>query len=105
VNSLLWIFGIGLTAISGAVAAGAPNWLLITFACFSGIVLLAFLSAYFYCLFRDPNLLRSEKFNIRKLEIETLQVGDSLNGTFERPMLQTNDQALAENAQSIEGPK
>lgn len=34
------------------------------------VLLVAFLIAYFWCLHKDPNLLRSEKYNLEKTAIE-----------------------------------
>lgn len=34
------------------------------------IFVIAFLVAYFFCLYKDPNLLRSERYNLEKTAIE-----------------------------------
>ena len=47
----------------------------------------AFLFAYFFCLFKDPNLLRSERYNLEKTAIEKATIkGDSnLSGYIKAP--------------------
>ena len=45
---------------------------------FGGLCVVCFLIAYFLCLFRDPNLLRSEKFILEKTAIEKALRTDSL---------------------------
>lgn len=43
-----------------------------------GLVLIAFLVTYFICLFKNPDLLRSERYNLEKTAIEkTALLGDS----------------------------
>lgn len=52
-------------------------WILIFFAAVAGLILLMIIISYFYCLFTNPDLLRSEDYNIRKQSIEVL--GDKDN--------------------------
>lgn len=40
-----------------------------------------YLFAYTYCLFKDRDALRTERYSIQKLAIEKGFVGDSLTGT------------------------
>ncbi len=53
----------------------------ISWGCLSVLIVLAFLFAYFYCLFKDPNLLRSEKFVLEKTAIEKALMSDSIKKT------------------------
>ncbi len=42
------------------------------------LVFIAFLVTYFFCLFKNPDLLRSERYNLEKTAIEkTAMLGDS----------------------------
>jgi hypothetical protein len=44
----------------------------------SGLTALVFLSGYIYCLIKNPDLLRSEKYNLEKTAIEKIAIkGDS----------------------------
>lgn len=52
-------------------------WIQIFFAAVAGIILIMIIVSYFYCLFTNPDLLRSEDYNIRKQSIEVL--GDKDN--------------------------
>jgi len=46
----------------------------------AGIIFIAFIVSFFYCLFKNPDLLRSEKYNLEKTAIEKVSIsGDSLN--------------------------
>jgi len=45
----------------------------------AGLTFITFLISYFYCLFKNPDLLRSEKYNLEKTAIEKVSLsGDSL---------------------------
>lgn len=42
------------------------------------LLVLCFLVSYFYCLFKNPDLLRSEKYNLEKTAMEKIAIsGDS----------------------------
>lgn len=65
------------------------------------IVFGCFLFAYFHCLFKDPNLLRSEKYNLEKTALEKIAVlGDStkiISPTLDYVVINSsNDLALEE---------
>jgi hypothetical protein len=53
------------------------TWVLIALICFPGLLLLMYLVSHFYCLFKNPDLLRSEEYNIKKQVVEVL--GDKDN--------------------------
>lgn len=44
------------------------------------ICCILFFIAYFICLCKDPNLLRSERFNLEKIALEKAYSQDSING-------------------------
>lgn len=81
-----------LSAGTGGLAAiHAPGWLL---GVVSGLlVLVVVLAAGFFAHFalKSPDLLRSEKYAIRKMEIEKAAIGDNLMG-----MLDVEPKALPE---------
>lgn len=53
------------------------EWVLIVLACLLGLLFLMYAISHFYCLFKNPDLLRSEEFNIKKQIIEVM--GDKDN--------------------------
>lgn len=53
------------------------TWVLIVLACFPGMLLLMYVISHFYCLIKNPDLLRSEEYNIKKQVVEVL--GDKDN--------------------------
>lgn len=77
---LLWTLAAIITGVCVMVWRGADTWLLIAFASAGGLCLLVLLSVYVFFAIRDPDALRSEKFVIRKMEIEQSSIGDSERG-------------------------
>ena len=77
---LNWLIGIIVAAILGCLRYNAPVALLLFFAVIIGFGVLLYLVAYAYCLKKDPELLRSEKYSIQKLAIQKAYVGDSSVG-------------------------
>lgn len=68
------------------------------------VLLIAFLIAYFLCLFKDPNLLRSEKYNLEKTAIEkaTFKGDSAVIGHINLPnkdyvVIEGNNQTLLSN--------
>ncbi len=53
------------------------GWVLIVLACILGLLFIMYAISYFYCLFKNPDLLRSEEFNIKKQIVEVM--GDKDN--------------------------
>ncbi len=53
------------------------TWPLIALIVIAGILLLMYVISYFYCLFKNPDLLRSEEYNIKKQVVEVM--GDKDN--------------------------
>ena len=82
---LLWALAAFISLLIGAIMAKAAAWLLVTLVAFVGVLLLALLGAFFYFAARQPDALRSEKFLIRKMEIEQSSIGDSERGLLADP--------------------
>lgn len=53
------------------------TWVQIVLVCFPSILLLMYIISHFYCLIKNPDLLRSEEYNIKKQVVEVL--GDKEN--------------------------
>ena len=77
---LQWCIGICLFGIALAVNAKAPNWLLIVLSVFTGFTVVAYVFLSIYFGLNQPDNLRSERYTIRKMEIERGMVGDNLKG-------------------------
>ena len=81
-------------------AGNVRQWILITLCCFLGAAVTLFLMTYLKLVDKDPDTLRSEKFLLRKLEIEHTLIGDNVvglkeipNGSLDTPRLTTNTSA------------
>ena len=53
------------------------TWVLIALICFPGLLILMYAISHFYCLIKNPDLLRSEEYNIKKQSIAL--IGDKDN--------------------------
>jgi hypothetical protein len=77
---ILWMIAVCLVALTGSVAAHAPMWLLIVLVSIAGLVIVV--AVVVFCVFaaRSPDLLRSEKYLIRRMELEQSSIGDNIRG-------------------------
>ncbi len=81
---LIIVLGSLLVAFIGAIWAKSPTWVIIAlFSVIASIVLL-FVVAYLFLLFKDRDALRSESFSLTKMAIKKGYYGDNISGTFER---------------------
>ena len=78
-----WIIAILTSGVFACLQAKAPEWVLILVVSGMSLSILGFLFAYFYCLVKDKDALRSEKYNVTKMAIEQGFKGDSLRGLVE----------------------
>lgn len=81
-NTVKPLMGAMLICFIGSIAAYIYNASVIAylFAGLGVVMTIAFLVAYFICLIKDPNLLRSERYNLEKTAIERTSVNDSMIG-------------------------
>ena len=100
---LMWLLGILLATLLAAFRFGAPAWFCYLLA---GVILLAvllFFFAYAFCLFKDRDALRSERFSLRKMEIEKGLYGDSDLGLIRRSNRETEEERLLDSESMGEG--
>src|SRR5947207_2144123 len=78
-STILKHLGVALSMLLSATILAfylhLPLLLGIVFTVFSGITLALYLFTHIYCLFKDRDALRSEKYSIQKLAIEKGFVG------------------------------
>jgi len=79
---LTWLISILLGAVILLQKVSAPSWLIIFLVSIVGLTILIFFFSYIFCLFKNPEALRSEKYSIQKLAIEKGIYGDDINGTY-----------------------
>lgn len=79
-HALQWVMAILLASLPILLFAEAPDWLFYVIICAFAAVMVTFLIAYIYLLFKDPDALRSERYSLSKMAIEHGLVGDSLSG-------------------------
>lgn len=75
---LLWLIGIFLPAlITSSIYCAA--WVSIVLAIVLIVFCVFFVSFYWYCLVKNPDLLRSEKFNLDKMVVEQTRYNQAKN--------------------------
>ena len=87
-RALVWPNALLLTALVAAASKNAPMFILILLSIMLVLFMLLYAAAYIFFGLKDPNLLRSERFNIEKLAIEHGVYGDSLRGLAPDPSQQ-----------------
>lgn len=80
---LQWVLGILFIAATGSMFSDAPGWWLVLLAVLICITMAIMAYAYIYAIHKSPDLLRSEKYTLRKLAIEKSLMGDDLHGILE----------------------
>jgi len=76
-----WMMAFLFTSICTCIFNKSYGWVLDVSLVFFVIIIIAFLVAYFICLSKNPDHLRSENYNINKLEIEKYAASSSKNKT------------------------
>ena len=79
-SDLRWFAGILLTTLLVALRENAPTWILVTLAAFMGVAGAIYLGVYIFFAIKNPDALRSEKYNVSKMAIERSITGDNLVG-------------------------
>lgn len=82
-NPLAWLILILISSIFLSFKVDAPIWLSKTLAIFAGFAVLLYFFAYIYFMLTDPEYLRTEKFVLRKKEIEKGYFGDNITGVID----------------------
>ena len=75
-----WALAILISGSVGSFGAKAPFWLGLTLLVLACLTCLLYLGSYIYFMRHDPDALRSEKYSLKKLEIQRGLVGDHIAG-------------------------
>lgn len=82
---LLWTTSMLSLTFVGSLMKETPGWARVFLATALGVCVAMTFVAYWVAFNRDPDLLRSERFVIRKLEIQQAAMGDDITGEIEPP--------------------
>ena len=97
---LTWFLSVLIGGIILIIRIEAPLWLIIFFASIILTTMILFFFAYIYCLFKDRDALRSEKYSIQKLALEKGIYGDNLSGILsESKNFKHNTDVLSEKSE------
>jgi hypothetical protein len=103
---LAWLVGLLVAAAGLLVFSGkAPDWLLVTIGVSLAASVAIYVASYLYCLFKNPDALRSEKYSLHKMAIEHGIYGDSNAGVLPPPPAGTTIALPTESSRAIEGPR
>jgi Na+/pantothenate symporter len=79
---LTWLISLLIGGLLLTLSINPNSWLIFYFVSFITIALIAFFYVYFFCLYKNPDAIRSEKYSIQKMAIEKGIYGDNISGTF-----------------------
>jgi hypothetical protein len=80
---LAWLIGTLTITTVLMVYVQSPNWLLVVMAMLLVAIIILYGWAYGFCLLKDRDALRSEKYSLHKMAIEHRLIGDNSTGLFE----------------------
>ncbi|MEQ4624759.1 hypothetical protein [Providencia manganoxydans] len=80
IHPLLWLIGIFMSALVIGAYFTTSQFIVIGIFVLLCIMLCFFIAVYGYCLIKNPDYLRSEKWSIQKMAIENRIVGDDITG-------------------------
>src|SRR5664280_818807 len=86
-HSLGWMMLMLFAGLVSCAIAKVPEWMLIVIAVMLAINFLIYCGSYIYFAVHNPELLRTEQFVLRRLEIEHRITGDSDSGIIEGEVL------------------
>jgi hypothetical protein len=75
-----WLTAMLLSGFIAVLIIQAPLWATTSIGITLGVCVFLYLAAYTYFAFKNPELLRSEKFTLSKMAIERSITGDNLSG-------------------------
>jgi len=78
-----WSLALILPTILASSYLKVDNWITIMFAIAFCCILSLYLFAYIYFMKTDSDALRSEKYSLKKMEIQKTMIGDSDTGLYE----------------------
>ena len=82
VGTLQWTILILLASWIVLLSQDGPPWAAVALFVLLCVAVVLFCFAYICLMFRNPDALRSERYVIRKMEIEKCLIGDNLSGRF-----------------------
>lgn len=85
-----WLLAILVPLFSASYYLKADNWISYSIATLIFIVIVIYLTIYIHAYFKNPELLRSEKYTLTKMAIEKSTFGDSTSGIVEIGKITTN---------------
>jgi hypothetical protein len=99
---LQWVLAPLIAATIAGPLVGAPVWLEIFFAGFTGLGVIFFGGCYVFFMRKNPDALRSERYTLSKMQIERGLLGDSAIGLIDPDELASAPALPAEKGERLE---
>ena len=104
-TTIIVLGGVLLAGLILALYARAPDWIL---QWILGLIVadaVLFFAAFLYFMFKNPDALRSERFELEKLAMERGLVGDSVQGEVPVTEIDELPSVSADPPSQLEGPR
>ncbi len=105
VSTIIVMGGVAFVGTVAALSAGAPDWMLKIFAAVIIFVSVLYPIAYIYFMLKNPDALRSESFELKKMAMERGFYGDSMQGVISEDSGPKPQPVPADPPTQIEGSK
>jgi hypothetical protein len=102
-KSLGWLVGILSATTVFSSKYSSYEWLVVLLAVLDALAVIVYIGFFMFFAFKDPDLLRSEKYSIQKMAIQHGLIGDDLSGLFKIPKI--GDVPLLEGSKTDENKK
>lgn len=79
-KSLTWMVGICLAGLILAATSSINEWVVAVIAVILVLSFVLYAISYIFFMIKNPDALRSEKYNIQKMAVEKGIIGDNTNG-------------------------
>jgi hypothetical protein len=99
---IAWLVMLLTILTIGTMYERGPDWILEVEAALLVGAILLYATAYLYCLLKNPDALRSEKYSLHKMALEHGLIGDSSTGLFEAREATRSDTIAVDPAKQIE---
>ncbi len=104
-KALGWMAGVLLAGDLISFASGAPQWFSILLSAIFSLAAGLYLFAFAFCLFRDRDALRSEKYTLHKMAIERGLIGDDMAGVIDRDAMRDTLKSASDTTKQLPSQK
>ncbi len=89
-GTIQWLMAILLGGLIALFSAKAATWSVGLVGAMLALAFVLYLYAYLFFMFKDPDALRSERYSLRRMEIEKGLIGDNVSGLLDPARSRSN---------------